>query len=315
MTSTNSFQLLTLADFPPLKPFFHSLKNPLAIYSLPSLIAWNSEANPTYYALEDDLLLLRMKEISLQDSNPGCLLLPLCPGREIPPPELADLARRYSLPTFCFVPESYVRHFGCSSLSALFSLTEQPDYSDYIYRRRDLIELKGNRYRSKRNHISKFRKLYVETGRTTIEPLCTANIPETLLFLKRWCAENNRCDPEENLNLALESQACRILLEHLEFLEGQGIAVRIDGEVFAFGIATTLNSSMKVLNVEKADSHIPGLYQFLDQECARRLFEGVEYINKESDMGIPGLASSKKSYDPVKRIRSYQVTLLDKKAI
>ncbi len=314
MTQSNSFQLLTLADFPLLKPFFHFLKNPLAIYSLPSLIAWNSASNPTYYTLEGDLLLLSMKDISLQDPNLGCLLLPLCPGREITPLELADLARRYSLPTFCFVPETYVGHFGCSAISALFSLKEQPDYSDYIYRRRDLIELKGNRYRSKRNHISKFRNLYVETGRTTIEPLCAANIPETLLFLKRWCAENNRCDPEENLILSLESEACRILLEHLEFLEGQGIAVRIDGEIFAFGIANALSHSMKVLNVEKADSHIPGLYQFLDQECARRLFECVEYINKESDMGIPGLASSKRSYDPVKRIRSYQLTLLDKRA-
>jgi len=72
---------------------------------------------------------------------------------------------------------------------------------------------------------------------------------------------------------------------------------------------------LRILNIEKADAHIRGLYQFLDQECARRLFEGVEYINKESDMGIPELASSKRSYSPVKRIRSYQLNLLDKRGI
>jgi len=315
MMSSKSFKLLSLTDFPLLKPFFESLRFPLAIYSLPSLIAWNSEATPTHYLLEQDLLLLKMGGMLLREPERDCLLLPLSPARDVTPPELEDIARRHSLPTLCFVPENYVEHFGASAVFDRFSLTEQPDYSDYVYRTMDLVELRGNRYRSKRNHISKFRKLYVETGRAAVEPLSTANIPDALIFLERWCAENNRCHPEENPNLALESQASRMLLEHLEFLEAQGIAVRIDGEVVAFGITTTLTGSMKILNVEKADAHVRGLYQFLDQECARRLFGGVEFINKESDMGVPGLASSKKSYDPVKLIRSYELSLLDRAGI
>ncbi|OPY80254.1 MAG: hypothetical protein A4E70_01863 [Syntrophus sp. PtaU1.Bin005] len=315
MMSSKSFKLLSLADFPRLKPFFESLRFPLAIYSLPSLIAWNSEANPTYYLLEEDLLLLKMGGMLLREPERDCLLLPLSPARDVTPPELEDIARRHCIPTLCFVPENYVDHFGASTVFDRFSLTEQPDYSDYVYRTTDLVELRGNRYRSKRNHISKFRKMYVETGRAAVEALSAANIPDALIFLERWCAENNRCHPEENPNLALESQASRILLEYLEFLEAQGIAVRIDGEILAFGIATTLTGSMKILNVEKADAHVRGLYQFLDQECARHLFGGVEFINKESDMGVPGLASSKKSYDPVKLIRSYEMSLRNRAGI
>ncbi|WP_367359050.1 DUF2156 domain-containing protein [Syntrophus sp. (in: bacteria)] len=315
MMSSKSFKLLSLADFPRLKPFFESLRFPLAIYSLPSLIAWNSEANPTHYLLEEDLLLLKMGGMLLREPERDCLLLPLSPARDVTPPELEDIARRHCIPTLCFVPENYVDHFGASTVFDRFSLTEQPDYSDYVYRTTDLVELRGNRYRSKRNHISKFRKMYVETGRAAVEALSAANIPDALIFLERWCAENNRCHPEENPNLALESQASRILLEYLEFLEAQGIAVRIDGEILAFGIATTLTGSMKILNVEKADAHVRGLYQFLDQECARHLFGGVEFINKESDMGVPGLASSKKSYDPVKLIRSYEMSLRNRAGI
>ncbi|OPY12419.1 MAG: hypothetical protein A4E69_02221 [Syntrophus sp. PtaB.Bin138] len=315
MMSSKSFKRLSLADFPRLKPFFESLRFPLAIYSLPSLIAWNSEANPTYYLLEEDLLLLKMGGMLLREPERDCLLLPLSPARDVTPPELEDIARRHCIPTLCFVPENYVDHFGASTVFDRFSLTEQPDYSDYVYRTTDLVELRGNRYRSKRNHISKFRKMYVETGRAAVEALSAANIPDALIFLERWCAENNRCHPEENPNLALESQASRILLEYLEFLEAQGIAVRIDGEILAFGIATTLTGSMKILNVEKADAHVRGLYQFLDQECARHLFGGVEFINKESDMGVPGLASSKKSYDPVKLIRSYEMSLRNRAGI
>jgi len=204
-----------------------------------------------------------------------------------------------------------VEHFGPASFKTLFALTEQPDYSDYIYLKKDLMDLKGKRYLKKRNHIHGFSKQYVEAARTKIEALTMVNIPDTLLFLDRWCAEGNRCDPGQNRNLAEESRAARLMLENLELLEAQGIAIRIDGDICAFGIVTSLNSQMKVLNFEKADSHIRGLYQFLDQECARRLFEGVEYINKESDMGMPGLANSKKSYDPINRIRSCQLKLLN----
>jgi hypothetical protein len=311
MNPPNSFRLLAVSDYLLLKPFFNPLKHPLAIYSLPSLIAWNSDFNPTFFTIENDVLLLMMAGTPAEFSKTRCLLLPLSPHREVSISELADIARRYSLATFCFIPESYVEQSGLSSLEALFSLTEQTDYSDYVYLKKDLIDLKGNRYRNKRNHIQKFRKIYVETERTAIEPLSEINIPETLLFLERWCAENNRCDPRENLNLSLESNAARIMLENLELLEARGLAIRIDGEICAFGIVNSLTERMSILNVEKADSKIPGLYQFLDQECARRLFEGMDYINKESDMGLPGLAHSKQSYGPVKRIRSYQLKLRD----
>jgi uncharacterized protein len=93
-------------------------------------------------------------------------------------------------------------------------------------------------------------------------------------------------------------------------LESKGILVRVDGKVSAFGIGSLLNGTTAVLNFEKADSGIKGLYQFLDNECARRLFSGFLYINKESDMNIPNLAESKQSYNPMLRIKSYTLSLL-----
>jgi len=35
----------------------------------------------------------------------------------------------------------------------------------------------------------------------------------------------------------------------------------------------------------------------------------LEYINKESDMGVPGLIQAKRSYYPVMMIKSYKLTL------
>ena len=66
---------------------------------------------------------------------------------------------------------------------------------------------------------------------------------------------------------------------------------------------------MGVLHFEKALSNIKGLYQYFDSECAKRLFKGYKYINKESDMGDPGLAKSKKSYHPVMIVKSYKLII------
>jgi hypothetical protein len=86
-----------------------------------------------------------------------------------------------------------------------------------------------------------------------------------------------------------------------------GILIRVDGVVSAFGIASHLTDNMGVLHFEKAFASMKGLYQYFDRECARRLFGNYTYINKESDMGIPGLAKAKKSYHPVMRVKSYKL--------
>jgi hypothetical protein len=79
--------------------------------------------------------------------------------------------------------------------------------------------------------------------------------------------------------------------------------------VSAFGISSILTDNMGVLNFEKAYHHIKGLYQFLDNECSKRLFKGYKYINKESDMNLPNLAQSKKSYNPVMKVKSHRLTM------
>ncbi|HNY73337.1 MAG TPA: phosphatidylglycerol lysyltransferase domain-containing protein, partial [Syntrophales bacterium] len=96
-------------------------------------------------------------------------------------------------------------------------------------------------------------------------------------------------------------------LLHLDKLEMRSLFIRIDGEVCAFCISSHLGPDMGVMNFEKALPHIRGLYQYLDNECAKTLFPGYRYINKESDMGLPALAESKNSYHPVRKIRAYRL--------
>ena len=61
--------------------------------------------------------------------------------------------------------------------------------------------------------------------------------------------------------------------------------------------------------ITKAFENIKGLYQYLDNECIKRLCKGYKYVNKENDMSIAGLAKAKKSYHPVRYIRAFQLTV------
>jgi len=110
-------------------------------------------------------------------------------------------------------------------------------------------------------------------------------------------------------DLACEWNATRNALYNIDTLGFSGIMLSIDGITQAFGIASQLTETMSVLHFQKASAQFKGLYQFFDRECARRLFSELQFINKESDMGVPGMAQTKHSYHPVMMIRSYKLSL------
>jgi hypothetical protein len=189
-----------------------------------------------------------------------------------------------------------------------FEVSEQDKFDDYIYLRQDLIRLKGNRYAKQRNLIHQFCKRYSIRCKVDVETIDSGNNRKCLNFLQEWC-ELRKCDAENGESLACEKMATMNALKNIDALEVKGILIHIAGAVCAFGIGSRLTDTMSVLNFEKAHASIKGLYQFLDNECAKHLFTGCEYINKESDMKLPNLAQSKKSYNPVNMIKSYRLTL------
>ena len=85
-----------------------------------------------------------------------------------------------------------------------------------------------------------------------------------------------------NPSLACEKDALITTLNNIEQLESKGILVRVDGTVSAFGIGSRLNETTATLNFEKAFSTIKGLYQFLDNECAKRLFSEFSMSTKKA---------------------------------
>jgi hypothetical protein len=165
------------------------------------------------------------------------------------------------------------------------------DHFDYVYRSEDLIRLAGRKYHSKRNHIHQF----LRSHSFTYTPLNNELVKACLALAESWC-EWHRC--EEDMNLLDEWEAVRQALNHFDDLRIEGGAIIIDNKVEAFALGELLNEQTSVVHVEKANPEIPELYTMINQQFCEKLWRNVPYVNREQDLGEPGLRKAKESYYP-----------------
>jgi hypothetical protein len=298
---------LTRKDYPLLKSFFERQPHRLSTYSLPSIIAWNGDCFQSYYEIVHGEVIVVTKKIRDND-NKGHLIMPIGGHGRPTPITLREMVMSTGCGRICFVPGDYLQEVGDSALHPYFDITEQKEYEDYLYRTQYLVELKGNLYAKKRNLIHQFTRVYVNDKRMAMGMITEKDVSQCLDFLEKWC-DLRKCEKEQDENMTCEKSAVIEALHTIEELGWRGLCVRIDGEISAFAIMSHLTQDMGVLNFEKAYPHIKGLYQFLDNECAKELFHGYLFINKESDMGLTALAKSKKSYHPIEKLKSYCLTI------
>ena len=93
-------------------------------------------------------------------------------------------------------------------------------------------------------------------------------------------------------------EAIKLLFEHWDELGLRGGAIKLFGRIEAFTIGEPLNDRTALIHIEKANPTIRGLYQAINNEFIRHEFSDYEFINREEDMGLPGLRKAKESYHP-----------------
>lgn len=186
-----------------------------------------------------------------------------------------------------------------------FAFVTSNDYADYLYLREDLINLKGKKFQSKRNHINKFKKLYPDYEYDVITP---ENIDECLKLEEEWCKVND-CHKFEGTGN--ERRALTYALKNFNQIELTGGLIRVNGKIIAFTFGMPINEDTFGTHVEKADTTIEGAYNIINQEFAKHIPEQYTYINREEDLGIPGLRKAKESYNPVILLKKSVVNLIN----
>lgn len=176
------------------------------------------------------------------------------------------------------------------------------DHFDYLYRTADLIELPGGKYRAKRNHIRGLERSH----RFRYEPLRAEHLSACLDLSARWC-NIKRCDLD--LSLMGEWAAIGVALANFQALQLKGGVILINDRVEAFSCGELLNRQTAVIHLEKANPELRGLYAVINQQFCREAWAGVPFINREQDLGEPGLRTAKLSYHPHRLVEKFRVRL------
>ena len=169
------------------------------------------------------------------------------------------------------------------------------DDSDYIYLHKNLSELPGSNYQKKRNHISRFNRIYGTDWEFKLYP--QNDIKADLLAVSEtWFKEK---DGENNHALCLELESIKIALENQELFNLRGGVLYIHGKPAAMTLASPISDTVLDVIYEKSilEYEKDGSYAVINQQFAKRC-ETFLYFNREEDMGIEGLRKAKLSYKP-----------------
>lgn len=182
-----------------------------------------------------------------------------------------------------------------------FLITEDMGSFDYVYSVQELSNLSGKRFHAKKNHVNKFMRLYPWEYR----PISSENVAECLRVFEQWY--QNRAD--EVAGLDEEYEAVRELFSNWDKLDVSGGSLWVDGSMIAFSVGEPLCDRMAVIHLEHADTAYEGAFAMMNQQFLKNRWQEFEYVNREEDMGIPGMRKAKESYHPVFMVKKYVATL------
>ncbi len=178
------------------------------------------------------------------------------------------------------------------SMPGAFTYTVNRDKSDYLYLRDKLVTLTGKKLQPKRNHISKFKRLYPDNE---YRPLTPDLVDDCIRLGEEWCLTN---DSGMLRAMQAEQRMIRYALSHMDELHIVGGTLWVEGRMVAFTFGSRINGEAFDVCVEKADTSYEGAYAMINNEFVSRLPEDIIYINREEDLGLEGLRKAKMSYYP-----------------
>ena len=292
------FRPLELADREFIHDFFWHYQPETSELTFTNLFIWRAHYGFAW-SLDRDWLLIISK-----NPKPGGWALPPVgpPGRTEVSRRLLTWLKEEKGSAYPSIQRADRRLAEELASSQEFTAEPQRDHFDYVYLTPDLINLAGNRYHSKRNYLHTFERSH----QFSYEPLEERHLPACRELAGAWCSLK-RC--EEDLNLMGEWEAVGAALEHFRALKLTGVVILLNGKVEAFTVGELLNRETAVVHLEKANADIRGLYAVINQRFCQEAWAGVPFINREQDLGEPGLREAKLSYHPARLVEKFSLSL------
>ena len=197
------------------------------------------------------------------------------------------------------VTENYITN--TQNLEEYFTISIDEDWNDYVYLVDEMVNLSGKKLAKKKNLISQFKN---NNPITSITPISKDDFDEILEFCHYWKEiHGNKGD-----YLDLEFEAIKSCLINWDRLPTEGIKLYSDEKLCAFSIYSKQTDDMVAVHFEKYDPNIKGAAQIINWESAKiQQSLGYKFINREQDMGSPGIRQAKRSYQPIKMVPFYRL--------
>lgn len=271
-------------------------------YSFLTLYMWRNYFQAEYALVDNALVIKKYKE-----NEGACFMEPLGYTSETLPHIVENLLwmrKKDAMFTSLFkvIEEPFV-----SKLKELYGkkliCSANRNYADYIYLTSDLISLSGKKLQKRKNQYRQFVKNY----NYCIKDLHEEGVKEDCLsFARKWYEKSFSKTKE----MFYELEGLKEIFEHLAEFSPLGMAVYVDGRIVGFTMGEKLNSSLATVHVEKGDINFKGIYAFINKTFAEKYLKDTLYINRQEDMGIPGLRRAKQSYDPYKLVKKYTADII-----
>ena len=264
-------------------------------YSFANIWGWAEEYD-LRWAWQEDLVWIR------QGVPQDCLWAPIGPWESID--WSARLGPLQQIGTEMIrVPESLKTRLE-GSLGSALRIEPSREHWDYLYDVSELTALKGNRFHKKKNLYNQFVKNYDFAFR----PMSPEIIQMALEMQEEWCLWR---DCESSETLSAENRAISRVFgdwENLAHLIGG--ALMVENTPAAYTVAEALSDNTLVIHFEKGCTGFKGVYQAINRIFLEEAAAGFSRVNREQDLGDPGLRKAKESYHPVDFVKKYRVSFV-----
>lgn len=203
---------------------------------------------------------------------------------------------------FIRVPEALAAIWA-ESLEGRIRVEDQRGHWDYLYLKKDLIALSGNRLHKKKNLLNQFVKKYD----FEYQPFGIKQIEHAVAMQEDWCTWR---DCESSDVLAAENRAILRVLDHWNDLEPiLGGALFVNQIIVAYTLAEPLTGDTLVIHFEKGCPDYKGVYQAINQMFLSHAGEAFTWVNREQDLDSDGLRKAKLSYQPSDFLKKSKISL------
>ena len=181
--------------------------------------------------------------------------------------------------------------------------------AEYVYRKEDLIALKGNAYKSQRHDCNCF---IARHGTYSFEPYTEADFAPCMELFEHWAAHRAQgSDDEVYRSMLQENRLVHARL--LKYWDPLGLVVRVlkvQGKLIGYTFGFPIDDKTFCVYAEISDLSITGAAAYMFKSfCADKQLKFFDRINTMDDFAMPNITRAKKAYHPSELILSYSVSL------